>query len=373
MPNLFRHPAPCKAMADDAVHRHGCRNKFGMTTGDRPSTPQLARLDAWLATAGLARRSDPERLAGGLANWNYRVDLDTGPAVLRRPPPGPLAAGASDMAREWRVLSPLHAGFPLAPIGIGFCDDLTVLGAPFVLMEWRPGVAIGGELPAAAAAADAGTRLTGELVAQMAALHGLDPVALGLGDLGKLQGFYARQLRGWTARAAAAWPDGLPAPAARLIAMLDPAPDDATTALLHMDLKLDNLLVDPATLAATAMIDWDMATRGPPAFDLAVLLSYWIEPGDPVALHALGAVPSLAPGWPDRAGVIAGYRTASGRDPGDLAWPAALARLRLAVAWMQLYRKWQRGELAGPRYAGLEAVAMAVLDFAMARLQQGIA
>lgn len=333
----------------------------------------LARLDAWLGRGGRARMSDPVRLAGGLANWNYRIELGEGPVVLRRPPPGPLAAGASDMGREWRVLSRLNAGFPLAPRGIAFCQDPDVLGAPFVLMEWRPGVAIGGDLPIAVTARDAGERLCDELVAQMAALHALDPTALGLDDLGKPDGFYARQLRGWTARADVVWPDGLPDIAARLVAMLDPAPGATGAHLLHMDLKLDNLLVDPGTLAATAMIDWDMATRGPAAFDLAILLSYWIEPGDPADLRALGAVPSLLPGWPGRADVVGAYRAASGRDPGDLAWPVALARLRLAVAWMQLYRKWQRGELVGARYAGLEAVAMAVLDFATARLQQGLA
>ena len=128
-----------------------------------------------------------------------------------------------------------------------------------------------------------------------------------------------------------------------------------------MDLKPDNLLVDPVSMAPQAMIDWDMATRGPRGFDLAVLLSYWIEPGDPVAVHGLRAVPSLSPGMPGRAALIAHYRRFAGVDPGPLGWPLGLARLRLAVAWMQLYRKWQRGEMAGSRYAGFETLALAIL------------
>jgi aminoglycoside phosphotransferase (APT) family kinase protein len=138
-----------------------------------------------------------------------------------------------------------------------------------------------------------------------------------------------------------------------------------------MDLKLDNLLVDPARLQATAMIDWDMATRGPADFDLAILISYWVEPGDPAGVLPLAAVPSLLPGWPDRAAVIADYAAAAGRPPGDMVWPVALARLRLAVAWMQLYRKWQRGELTGDGYRGFESLADAIADMALARLQQG--
>jgi aminoglycoside phosphotransferase (APT) family kinase protein len=327
--------------------------------------PELAALADWLPAQGfaLAPGSDLVRLSGGIANRNDRIELSSGPAVLRRPPPGVLAAGASDMAREWRVVSALAPHFPIVPQALAFCADVAVLGTPFLILEHRPGIAIAGALPPGAD----GTALLDATLAQMVALHGLDPEAVGLGDLGKPEGFYPRQLKGWTARAAAVWPDGLPPVAAALIAALaaTPPPGDDRPVLLHMDLKPDNLLVDPVTMAPQAMIDWDMATRGPRGFDLAVLLSYWIEPGDPVAVHALQAVPSLAPGMPRRAVLVSRYRRHSGGDPGPLGWPLALARLRLAVAWMQLYRKWQRGEMAGSRYAGFETLALAILAQAL--------
>jgi aminoglycoside phosphotransferase (APT) family kinase protein len=329
------------------------------------------RLAAWLPTQGLALvpGSRLELLGGGIANRNERIELSTGPAVLRRPPPGLLAAGASDMRREWRVVSALGAHVPIVPAALAFCDDPAVLRTPFIILEYRAGIAIGGTLPAGAD----GAKLLDATLAQMVALHGLDPAAVGLGDLGKPAGFYPRQLAGWTRRAAAAWPDGLPAAATALIAALEAAtpPSDAAASLLHMDLKPDNLLVDPASMAPRALIDWDMATRGPRGFDLAVLLSYWIEPGDPTGVLPLAAVPSLAPGAPDRAAVAARYSALGGADPGPLAWPLALARLRLAVAWMQLYRKWQRGEMAGDRYAGFEPLAIAILDHAQDAFKQG--
>jgi aminoglycoside phosphotransferase (APT) family kinase protein len=330
----------------------------------------LAALARWLPSVGLvlAPGATLTRLGGGIANRNERVDLITGPAVLRRPPPGVLAAGASDMAREARVLAALAPQFPLAPRLIAFCPNKSVLGTPFQLLEWRAGIAIGGTLPDGASAALVDTTL-----AAMAALHAADPAAVGLGDLGKPEGFHARQLKGWTQRAHAVWPDGLPAAATALITALAAAvpPEHGPPVLLHMDLKPDNLLVDPATMQPVAMIDWDMATRGPRSFDLAILLSYWIEPGDPVAVHPLRAVPSLTPGWPGRAAVAARYRAISGADVGDLVWSTALARLRLAVAWMQLYRKWQRGEMEGNRYQGFEPLALAILAHAIDRFTKG--
>jgi aminoglycoside phosphotransferase (APT) family kinase protein len=326
-------------------------------------------LAGWLPSQGLALipGSRLQPLGGGIANRNERIELTTGPAVLRRPPPGVLAAGASDMAREWRVVSALAPHFPIVPRALAFCGNAAVLGTPFLILEYRAGIAIGGALPPGAD----GAALLDATLAQMVALHGLSPAAVGLGDLGKPEGFYARQLRGWTQRAAAVWEGATPA--APLIAALEAAmlPGEAAPVLLHMDLKPDNLLVDPLTMAPQAMIDWDMATRGPRGFDLAVLLSYWIEPGDPADVHALQAVPSLAPGAATRAGVAARYRALGGVDPGPLAWPVALARLRLAIAWMQLYRKWQRGEMAGARYAGFETLARAILAHALDRFNMG--
>lgn len=330
---------------------------------------EIDALAAWLPSQGLslAPGSGLVPLSGGIANRNDRIELASGPAVLRRPPPGLLAAGASDMGREWRVISALHPVFPVVPRGLAFCDDPAVLGTSFLVLEFRPGAAIGGSLPPGGDCA----ALVDATLAQMIALHALDADAIGLGDLGKPAGFYPRQLAGWTRRAAAVWGDDNPASA--LLGALAAAPpvDDPAPVLLHMDLKPDNLLVDPETMQVRAMIDWDMATRGPRGFDLAVLLSYWIEPGDPAAVHGLAAVPSLSPGAPNRAEIAARYRALGGGDPGDLVWPTALARIRLAVAWMQLYRKWQRGEMAGDRYAGFETLATAILAHAFDQFSKG--
>jgi aminoglycoside phosphotransferase (APT) family kinase protein len=324
---------------------------------------------AHLAAHGFALdpAEPPRQFAGGLANLNYLVRLGGAPAVFRRPPAGPLAHGASDMGREARALAALAPCYPLAPQLLYHCEDPGVIGVPFLLVDWRPGLAVGAALPPPLTLADAGWLLT-ELVGAMAALHALEPTGSALAALGKPTGFAARQLAGWDKRASAAFGADRPAALLALITRLAAAlPPDAPARPLHMDLKFDNMLVDPARARATAVIDWDMATLGNPAFDLAVLLSYWVEPADPPGLHPLGAVPSLVPGWPRRADAVAAYAAVAGAVPPDLAWHLTLARLRLATAWMQLYRLWQQGRLSGDRYAGFGCLADAVLAHALER------
>ncbi len=324
---------------------------------------------AWLERQGLHLDLStlPRQFAGGLANLNYLVRVNGAPAVFRRPPGGPLAHGASDMAREARVLGALNPVFPLAPRALAFCDDRSVIGIDFQLIEFRPGIAIGGSLPEGLGTSDAGW-LIEALVGALAQLHALAPEAHGLAALGKATGFAERQLMGWTKRAGAAFGAEAPPALAPLLQKLHAAvPADPSARTLHMDAKFDNLLVDPESRAATALIDWDMGTLGAPAFDLAVLLSYWIEPGDPAETHALGALPSLTPGFPRRAKVVAAYARAAGEVPPDLGWHLGLARLRLATAWMQLYRLWQRGGVVGERYAGFDSVAGAIVAQAVDR------
>ena len=334
-----------------------------MSFRDQTTPQDWPALAGWLAAQGLRFEPEPapRQFAGGLANLNYQLRIDGAPAVFRRPPAGELAHGASDKAREAKVLAGLNRCFPLAPRLLAFCADPAVLGVPFQLLEWRPGVAVGAELPPPLAVADAPWMLEA-LTGALAALHALDPEAAGLQDLGRPTGFAERQLRGWTKRAEAAFADEAPGALQPLLARLGRTlPPDPPARLLHMDAKFDNLLLDPAHRRATALIDWDMGTLGPPAFDLAVLLSYWIEPGDPADTHALQAVPSLLPGWPGREAVLAAYARAAGELPPHLGWHLGLARLRLATAWMQLYRLWQQGGLSGTRYAGFASLAAAIL------------
>jgi aminoglycoside phosphotransferase (APT) family kinase protein len=326
------------------------------------------RLAAWLADHGrhLDLSQPIRQFSGGVANLNYLVRIDGARAVVRRPPPGLIADGASDMGREWRVLSALSSAFYLAPQPYFFCDDSTVLGAPFLILEYRPGVAIGPTLPTELVGrAEAPDLLVGELVGAMAALHRVDIERVGLSALGRPDGFLGRQVDGWIRRARVAYGGEAPRSMETVLKWLEnnSAGADGPAVLLHGDLKLDNLLIDPASLTAVGLIDWDMATRGDAYFDLAVLLSYWVGHEDPEPVQRIAQVPSLQPGFPSRRALAERYFAATGQPVVDIGFHLTLARLRLAIAWQQLYRLHKQGALADPRYSSFNNTASAVLDW----------
>ena len=316
----------------------------------------------------LALDEPPRQFASGFANFNYLLEVDGAPCVLRRPPPGPLPPGAHDMVREYRVLSRLWREFPLAPQAFHLCEDASVLGAPFFLMEYRPGIAIGAELPPALAGrAGEAARIAGDLVDALSDLHRVDPAAVDLDSLGRPQGFLARQVADWSKRAHLAYDEQPVDPIRRIVAWLEAHIEpERAAALVHNDFKLDNVLLDPDRLTPVAVVDWDMCTRGCPLYDLAILLSYWTEPDDPPVMHALRQMPSAAPGFPSRAGVLDAYARRSGIDIGDFRFYRVLSVFRLAIVMRQLFNLYRRGVRTSPEFAGFGGVADGLLDVAFA-------
>lgn len=248
----------------------------------------------------------PRQFAAGFANLNYLIRLDGRLAVLRRPPEGPHPPGAYDMAREYRILSQLWRAFPLAPRGLHLCEDPRVIGEPFQIVEYRDGVSLRDALPAPVAGDPAAGAALGEmLIDVLVALHRVDPAAVGFDTFAKPTGFLRRAVEGWIRRATIAV-EGWDRPATlQLIVELahwlrENQAGEERAVLLHNDFKLDNVLIDAATLAPLAVLDWDQGARGDGLFDLAVLLSYWTEGGDPPAMHRMAQMPTTQPGFPTR-------------------------------------------------------------------------
>ena len=208
--------------------------------------------------------------------------------VLRRPPLGPIPPGAHDMRREHRVLSRLHARFPLAPRSLLLCEDESIIGAVFIIEERRRGFVIRDDIPAEfAGRPDLNRRIGDALIDALADLHLVAPAAAGLGDLGRPEGYAERQLAGWSRRWQAAQGGE---EAERSAALWHPVldwlgqhlPNSRGAALLHNDYRLDNCLLDPADPAhIEAVLDWDMCTQGDPLADLGYILNYWVERDDP--------------------------------------------------------------------------------------------
>lgn len=317
----------------------------------------------------IAAGSPPLRCSGGLANRNYEVRLASGDrAILRMPPPGKLPPGANDMAREHRILANLWKALPLAPHSFLHCGDMAVAGMQFHLLEFREGIAVRGDgvapLPATPAT---GARLSELAIEVLARVHRVPPAEAGLHDLGRPQGFLSRTEKGWIDRAAIVFGgqiDGDMRHVAEWLsaARLDGLGGDAT--LLHNDFKLDNLLLGPATLEASAILDWDMGTRGGGLMDLAALLSYWTEAGDPECMHRLAQMPTARPGFFSREQAASRYAQVTNRSLEGFHLYRVLGMFRLSVVFLQLHARWRSGEVTDARYAGFGELAREIAGFA---------
>ena len=288
----------------------------------------------------------------GSANLTYLLEFGPRRFVLRRPPFGEVAPGAHDMRREYRVLSQLWQAFDRAPRAFCFCDDRDVIGADFVVSDYRSGVVIWSELPPSMAGLpDAGHRVGLAVVDALAELHLVDPAGCGLSELGRPVGFVARQVSGWTdrwRRVATEDADAvMTAVAAELAARL---PAEGRAAIVHNDFKPDNCQFQPGQPdRVTSVFDWDMATLGDPLIDLGTLLNYWPDPGDTDDDRALSVAGLDRMGLPSRAEVVARYVAVTGVDPATIAWYEAFASWKTAAVREQLHHRFVRGETSDPR------------------------
>lgn len=344
----------------------------GYLSGAGEIAQDWERLRAHLNQHGLTLDTDPppRQFAAGFGNLNYRLSINGRDAVLRRPPLGPIPPGGNDMARESRIIKGLSQVLPLIPKCLHFCDDTDVLGAPFFIMEYRAGIVIGGDLPPelsgwrGPAGELPGAHLGRVVMTTLAGLHGVNPAAVGLDTLGRPEGFLERTGKGWHHRAELAWEGETPTALSELLGWLDAETvPDADTTFMHNDFKLDNLILDAATLEPVAMIDWDMGTRGDPLYDLAVVLSYWTEAGDPRAMIDLKQMPTAGHGFPTREEAAAIYAAETGRNLDGFKYRRVLAMLRTACVFRQLYRRYTSGGTDDPRYAPFGGVADGILEF----------
>ena len=322
---------------------------------------------AYLAGHGLTLDRDPppRQFAGGLANLNYLIHLDGKPAVLRRPPMGELPAGAYDMAREFRILSRLPDALPFVARGLHLCDDSSIVGQRFQIIEYKPGLVIREHMPPELAnRPEVGARLSKMLLETIVAIHAVDTKAVGLDDLGRPEGFLARGVSGWRKRGLSAKEDGTDALHNDVGAWLEKhLVPDGKPGLLHNDFKLNNIIIDPETFAPRAVVDWDQGTRGDPLFDFATLLSYWTHAEDPWAMHDMEQMPSVEGCFGSRQDAVALYAKLSGRDMSDFLFHRVLALYKLSVIFLQLGLRYRMGATAEPRYAPLTAIGTGILEF----------
>jgi aminoglycoside phosphotransferase (APT) family kinase protein len=315
---------------------------------DAPEGIDVPRVEAWFESnvQGVEMPLTFERIAGGRSNLTYSVrDAGDRAFALRRPPLGKRLGSAHDMSREQKAIAALaDTPVPVPPI-VGFCPNESVNGAPFYVMQFVEGPIV--RSSADAERFDPATRRAiGERVVDtLAAIHDVDPVSVGLGDLGRKEDYVARQLHRWHGQWEKSKTRELPLVDdlhRRLSARI---PEQGPATIVHGDYRLDNMILSERGEVA-AVVDWELCTLGDPLADLGLLLVYWSEPDD--ELMPLVDAATTTPGFPTRAELCERYAERSGRDLAEIDFFVALGFWKLAIILEGVYARYAAGAYGKP-------------------------
>ena len=328
------------------------------TDTDAPKGVDVPRVTEWLQARvpALEAPLSFDLIAGGRSNLTYRVtDADGRAWVLRRPPLGQVLATAHDMGREHRIISALApTDVPVAP-AVGLCTDESVNGAPFYVMDFVDGLVARDAASARTLDVEARRRASAQTAEVLARIHAVDPDAVGLGDLGRREGYVERQLKRWYGQWQKSQTRELPAIDDVHAALAARVPEQGPATIVHGDYRLDNCLIGPdGTIAA--VLDWELCTLGDPLADVGLLLVYWTEVGD--AHPALLDAATTVDGFASRAELIELYAAASGRDVSDVEYFVALGYWKLACILEGVYARFKGGVMG--ESSGFEGFATQV-------------
>ena len=289
----------------------------------------------------------------GHSNLTYCVRLGNLQMVLRRPPFGSKVKSAHDMGREFHVLSKLHGAYSPAPRVLLYCDDASVLGGPFYLMEPIRGIILRRDPPPGLALTPETARgLCESFIDNLARLHSIDYMRVGLADLGKPHGYLERQVRGWIERYHGSKTHDLPEVDQISSWMQQNLPPSTYATIIHNDYKFDNVVLDPNDLTKIiGVLDWEMCTLGDPLSDLGTTLAYWVEVGDSEDLQKLRWGPTNYPGSMTRDELVQRYAQTSGSDVSNMVFYVVFARFKVAVIVQQIYYRYHVGLTKDPRFA----------------------
>ncbi|OAA27426.1 putative aminoglycoside phosphotransferase [Frankia sp. EI5c] len=287
-------------------------------------------------------------LSGGRSNLTFRiVDTDGRSWALRRPPLGGVLATAHDMGREWRFIAALDPTPVPVPRAVAFCPDAEVIGAPFYVMGFVDGV-VAGDRAAGEAIPVGARRAAGLACAEtLAALHAVDPLEVGLGDLRRPGGYLERQLRRWHRQVhASALPDLRLVDAAHKL-LVAAMPADPTPAIVHGDFRPGNLAFGRDGQVG-AVFDWELASLGDPLADLGWLVASWERPGGAEVVITSG--PTASPGWPEAGEVVTRYAELIGDNERTalLEYFVAFALWRSACIGAGVYTRYASGHMSAP-------------------------
>ncbi|MFN2491355.1 MAG: phosphotransferase family protein [Pyrinomonadaceae bacterium] len=303
-----------------------------------------------------------EQFPGGHSNLTYLVRYGTDEFVLRRPPVGPVAPTAHDIPREYKLLSLINPQFNLAPRPVLLCEDISIIGTTFYLMERRRGHILRSQLPDNISH-DLGLlkRISETVIDTLVSLHEVDIYSCGIASIGKPDGFVERQVRGWASRWHRSKTNELAEMDQVIKWLVDRIPSDSNrhATIVHNDFKLDNLIFDDHdTSRLVAVLDWEMCTVGDPLVDLGLFLTYWTMSGGDADHEKNSSLRALtnAPGWMTREEIIERYQTATGRDLARIAFYETFARFKIAVVVQQIYFRYVKGQTHDERFRNFDVL-----------------
>ena len=306
---------------------------------------------------GLSEDIHVRQFPAGHSNLTYLLEdqVNDKGYVLRRPPFGAQVKSGHDMGREFRVMSALYPIWPKVPRPFVMCEDESIIGASFYVMERVEGVILrrgknkGVDLSEATMEG-----ICTSFLETFVEIHGVDLEAAGLSEFGKPEGYIERQVSGWTRRWKKAMTDTVEGVDAMAAWLAENQPKEQSAGLIHNDFKYDNLILDPEDpTKVLAVLDWEMATLGDPLMDLGSSLAYWVEAKDSFVLQQLKFGPTDLPGNLSRTELVEAYAERSGRDVSNFLFYYIYGIFKLAVIAQQIYYRYKHGHTSDERFAGL--------------------
>ena len=293
--------------------------------------------------------------------------------VLRRPPFGAKIKTAHDMGREFRILSHIWTVYPKVPRPLVYCEDESVLGAPFYLMDRVGGVILRAQPPPGLDLHPALMReLSESFIQNLVEIHAIDFAAAGLADLGKPEGYVGRQVEGWSKRYLNARTDDIGEMEHVARWLNEHKPAESGACLIHNDYKYDNLVLDPERLSVIkAVLDWEMATLGDPLMELGSTLGYWVDADDSVQWRAQSFGVTTLPGNFNREELLEEYARRSGRNIPNPVFYYAYGLFKIAVIVQQIYTRYKQGLTKDERFARLIHTVRAASGTAALAIEKG--
>ena len=327
----------------------------------------VAAMHAWLrGYVDFDELPEVMQFRSGASNLTYLLKYPGRELVLRRPPVGMKAASAHDMKREFLIQSRLQPVYPLVPSMIALCDDHSVIGSDFYVMDRVVGDIFRRDIPESVTAADVSV-MADSLINGLVQLHAVD--ASILAELNKGEGYVHRQVEGWSKRYRNALTDDVPN-GEKVMAWLDAnQPADVDSCVIHGDWRIDNVVFDLQQARIVGVLDWELATVGDPLMDLGSALAYWVDRDDEPAFASLRRQPSHLPGMPTREEFVARYLQLSGRSCADFTFYEVFGLFRLAVIIQQIWARYRAGQTTNPAFAGFGDAVNTLINRAEGRIK----